>query len=69
MTALDTWRACLLKRWRGFESCRGHPVMSQDIGDRPNLRVRSVACLGSVLPLVVPGGDCPEGVELGLQLP
>jgi hypothetical protein len=23
-TALDTGRACLLKRWRRFESCRGH---------------------------------------------
>src|SRR4051812_42049701 len=30
--------------------------MSQDIGDRPNLRVRSVSRWGPVLGLVVPGG-------------
>ena len=31
-------------------------VMSQDIGDRPNLRVRSVSRLGLGLGLVVPDG-------------
>jgi hypothetical protein len=30
--------------------------MSQDIGDRPNLRVRSVSLSGPGLWLVVPGG-------------
>ena len=30
--------------------------MSQDIGDRPNLRVRPVPRLGLLLGLVVPGG-------------
>ena len=55
--ALATTRQTgLRRRWRRFESCRGHHVMSQDIGIRPNLRVRPFCCSESSAGLVVAGG-------------
>jgi len=61
-------RRCAAERWCRSVMCPagGTDVMSQDIGDRSNLRVRPVSCLGWVLGLVVAGGVA-QAVNVGAR--